>query len=212
MFTPTTPPEEQPTQAADPRPTTNASENIDDLLSELNIPRQDTNPRGFTRPGDDPQPTGSGMPQPQFEPTEPVYTIDEYKLQAAAYVRTFDMGAGQFLKVYSKDKGNQVFNATDTEQQFVADPLARVLQKHNVGTLPPELELIIRAGAVYFPRYQEAAELRKINILSNKVDEINNRLQALEKAERRAKLELEKIEMQKEEKLKTDEQNIKPTE
>lgn len=188
-------PDDAPTMEA---PKTNASESIDDLLGELNIPREDKTPRGFQPPQNaaDQQP---GQ-QPVLEEAEPIKSLDEYKLQAEAYVRTLDMGAGQFLKVYSKDKGNEVFNASDQEQHFIAEPLARVLQKHNVGTLPPELELIIRAGAVYFPQYQRAAELRKINILTDKVQEMNQRLERLEKAEIRAKIKLEKTEIENEEK------------
>ena len=202
MFDPPIQPTDTPPPAA-----TNAKESIDDLLNELNIPREDKTPRGFTPPPSAAQQPGQGNPSaPVWEEAEPVKTLDEYKLQAAAYVRTFDMGAGQFLKGYSKDKGNEVFNATDVEQEFIADPLARVLEKHQVGTLPPELELVIRAGAVYFPQYQRAAELRKINILNDKVDEMNRRLEALEKAERRAKIELEKIELEKEKKEKPNEQ------
>lgn len=164
--------------AAPAEPSGGGGISVDSLLKELNVPKQVFEPAG--NPAQEPAPGASF-----FDPSAPApggAPIDPERAKRAG-LRAAKMANGVLsvtAALIAKENDTDKYGAAPGEITDLGEAWADVSQEYEF-TVNPWLSVILLTLSIYMPKFLQALEDRKVNILNRRIDGLEatvNQLQA----------------------------------
>lgn len=174
---------------------------LDDLLSELNTPKQNFEPP--TLPNADPtgpnanpwtQPRATPMALPTWEQDElkaPPLTREEAQRQGERWAKTADITISFLASFYAKEDDTRKYKASPGEVQDLAAAFADLSAEYSLK-INPWLNVTFLLLAIYVPKLIQASNDRRINLMNSRIEELEEKLGKLEKQKADAEGQKEK--------------------
>ena len=168
--------------------------NVDDLLAEMNLPKQDFTPKTEI-PGSGSENTNTqseihNQENYQFNDPSIISPADLAKAKASAtfVVNAIDIGASEILTMIAKGKDPEPYTATESEKADMVEVWAEYL-KDKGGDIPPGVMVLIMIIVVYGPRTKAAldnkAKDEAMEAQKTENEKLKKRIAELEKKEKK---------------------------
>lgn len=135
-----------------------ATMDLDQLLKELNQPRQDFTPPESDTTAHEPN-YFSNATRPEIPITPPISPEDALKHGRNA-AKMLDTGIAFALKMFARDDSSKDYQASADELDSLAEPLSEISEKYNFR-ISPEIVLLFLVITIYMPKYFIASEKRQ---------------------------------------------------
>lgn len=154
--------------------------NLDTLIAEMSAPKQNftppTPPQGAQSPGSPP-----GWTPPEID-TDPVTPMDPEaaKRQGERLARTIDGGLSFAAAMYAKEESTEKYKASPGEITDLGNALGDLSLEYNIK-LNPWVNVIFLMVMIYGPKFMAASNDRRFNIMADKMKEMQEKIESLEK-------------------------------
>lgn len=169
----------------------NYNTNLDTLLGELSTPKQDFTPKppvgtGQSRPGASPTPGLFPEPEPG-QPIPDMRTPEQIAADNAASERSGERMAKTIDGIVSfaacmiaKEQNREKYKATPGDIDDLAGAWSQVSAEYHFN-FSPWFNVVFLSISVYVPIFMKATNDRRYNTLMQKHDELQRRIEDLEK-------------------------------